>query len=738
MPQAIYILFGATFTVSVCLAAGRMLLRGLSIRLYRQEEHVLAFVTGAACLSLLTFLLCTVGAARQRVFLALGIGVLALAFQRGAHRSTGKPLPPVPTLWKWIFRSIFSVFFILYFCNAMAPEMSPDGVAYHLGLVSRYYRLHGFERITTNMYANLSQGVEMLFLFAFAFGRHSAAALTHFAFLVALTLAMLCYARRFGFTVAGVCGALLVFASPVVGMDGSVAYNDVATACIVFTAFYLAQIWAAEESNQALLVPLGLVAGFGYAAKYTAFLTVPYVIGIVAWKSFRLGKPVLKPLAIVAACATLMIAPWMVKNAVWLNNPVSPFLNQVFPNPYIHVSFEKDYAQHMRHYSLKSDLEIPLEVTVRGGALCGLLGPMFLLAPLGLLALRSAAGRNLLLAGLIFLIPYSANIGTRFLIPALPFIALSMGLAVAGSNLAALTMALAHAIFSWPLMLTVYCPPDAWRLLPKIPVRQALRIESEESFLNFRMAYYGAARMIDKLVPAGGKVFTYSGAPEAYTSRDIVVAYQSAFGNVIGDILWLPMLSDSEPTWRLRFRYPSQPLRQVRVVQTAWGAPDQWSVAEFRLFQGETELPRVQDWKLRAKPNPWDVQLAFDNSPVTRWRSWQTLYPGMSLGVEFGGPQVSDSVLLECGHDQYKIRLKLEGMDESGKWKTLAEKPEESDAQQQLGLRGASVQELKARGVDYLLMYDFDFGAEDFKTKYRVWGATLIGEHNGARLYRFD
>jgi hypothetical protein len=35
-------------------------------------------------------------------------------------------------------------------------------------------------------------------------------------------------------------------------------------------------------------------------------------------------------------------------------------------------------------------------------------------------------------------------------------------------------------------------------------------------------------------------------------------------------------------------------------------------------------------------------------------------------------------------------------------------------------------------------MYDFDFGAEDFKTKYRVWGATLIGEHNGARLYRFD
>ena len=219
-----------------------------------------------------------------------------------------------------------------------------------------------------------------------------------------------------------------------------------------------------------------------------------------------------------------MIAPWMIKNAVVLRNPVSPFLNQVFPNPYVHVSFEKDYAQHMQHYGLKSDAEIPLEVTVRGGALCGLLGPMFLLAPLGLLALRSSAGRNLLLAAVIFLIPYTANIGTRFLIPALPFVALSMGLAVAGSTPAALTLAVAHAIFSWPLVIALYCQPDAWRLLSKIPLRQALRLESEDSFLNFRMAHYGTARMLDKLVPPGGKVFTFSGAPEAYTSREILVA----------------------------------------------------------------------------------------------------------------------------------------------------------------------------------------------------------------------
>src|SRR5262249_12943351 len=190
--------------------------------------------------------------------------------------------------------------------------------------------------------------------------------------------------------------------------------------------------------------------------------------------------------------------------------------------------------------------------------------------------------------------------------------------------------------------------------------------------------------------------------------------------------------------WLLRFRYPSQPLRQIRVTQTAWGEPDHWSVSELRIFRGDTEVPRAPNWKLRARPNPWDVQLAFDNSPATRWRSWQTLYPGMYLSVEFASREISDSVLLECAHDQYKIRLKLEGRDETGKWKTLADKPEESEGRQQFGLRRAAAEELKARGIDYALIFDFDFGAEDFKTKAKVWGATLLGEHNGARLYRFD
>ena len=81
----------------------------------------------------------------------------------------------------------------------------------------------------------------MLFLFAFAFGRHSAASMVHFAFLVALAWQMFLYGKREGFPGGGRCGALLVFASPIVGIDATSAYNDVAVAAIAFTLFYLLQ-----------------------------------------------------------------------------------------------------------------------------------------------------------------------------------------------------------------------------------------------------------------------------------------------------------------------------------------------------------------------------------------------------------------------------------------------------------------------------------------------------------------
>ncbi len=336
MSQVFYLLLGALLTVACAFALGRVLLARIATPMYKHEQIFFSFVTGSAMLSLLVFLLAASGTARKGVFIALGLAIPAAAIYKGLFRLNGDDFPRLAKPLKWLCISVFTVYTALYLSNAMAPEMSPDGSTYHLGLVARYYRDHGFTRITNNMYAALSQGMEMLFLFAFSIGRHSAAAMIHYAFLCALPLGMISFGRRFGFAGAAVAAAILFFCSPVVGNDGTAAYNDVATACILFSIFYLLQIWE-QSREQKLLIAVGVLAGFAFGVKYTACLAVPYALGFVLWKERRI-----KPLLLVSACALVFIAPWMIKNIIVMNNPVAPFFNRVFPNPFIHVQFEQD------------------------------------------------------------------------------------------------------------------------------------------------------------------------------------------------------------------------------------------------------------------------------------------------------------------------------------------------------------------------------------------------------------
>src|SRR5689334_5059994 len=122
-------------------AMGRLLFRLLRIHLHSFEHDLLAAATGGALLSFSIFILCAINAARTPVFLLLGIATLALNGRFGAA-ARGR-LPPLPPRWKLLFALPFAFFALLYLSNSLAPEFSPDGQTYHLGIVYRYFREHG-------------------------------------------------------------------------------------------------------------------------------------------------------------------------------------------------------------------------------------------------------------------------------------------------------------------------------------------------------------------------------------------------------------------------------------------------------------------------------------------------------------------------------------------------------------------------------------------------------------------
>jgi hypothetical protein len=756
--QAASALLGAALTVITCFAAGALLIAQLGISLRRAERFPLAFLLGAACMHLAMFAIFAMKIAYKPVFLILCASVIAAAAvaHRNAMRAR-KPPAGAGFLWRenlpaFGYAALFAIFTALYFVNAWAPEWSSDGSGYHLGLIARYLRAHGFQRVTTNMYAGLGEGAEMLYALAFAFGRHSAAALVHFSFAVALALAILAYGLRLGKWWVGAGAALLVYASPVVGKDGTSAYVDVAAAAIVFSVFYWLEIWDDSANwtfhtpystttggrNDRALIAVGLLAGYAYATKYMGGVMVIYALAFVAWRTWKQkSRERLKPLLVVGGCAAAMMLPWMIKDWIYLGDPVAPFGASIFRNPNVHVLTIQEWAEDQRKYDLPDKWKLPLELTVRGGHLQGVLGPVFLAAPIALLALRFRAGRRLLLAAGVLLVPYFGNIGTRFIIPCLPFIALAMTLAVGNLPRIVAALVLFHAISAWPPMIPFYADPIAWKII-HFPLQAALRRQSEDSFLRQRLYGYPEARMIEEHVPRGERVLTMTSIADAQTSREILVSFQAAFNQLVMDAVNTGWNDSFRPKVAMVFQFPERTLRRIRILQTAPGKPHtQWNVHEVRYFRGGVELSRSPQWRLRAWPNSWDVQLAFDNSPATRWRSWEAPAPGMYIETDFGGDQTVDQVTVETSEDGlWSATMQVEMMDGNGRWVELAGNPERRDIPVPLWLRRAATYELHARGVNYMLVRDSDFGAGDYMDDPDSWGFEIVARTSEATLYK--
>ncbi|HWQ55268.1 MAG TPA: hypothetical protein VN442_16400 [Bryobacteraceae bacterium] len=345
-----YILLGPALAVAASIALGRLVVRALRVELHREEELVLGFVVGAACLSALVAAMAAVHLDRRGAFVGLTAVVVALALWR-TRETAAKRLPRLEWRWTALVAPVFATFGTLYLANAMGTKAA--------------------------------DGARILFLFVFSFGRHASAAVMHLAFLVALAMTVLCYGRRYGMPGAGAFGAIVVFTSPVAGAAATSALDDAAVACAVFAIFYLLE-------TRGSLALCGLLAAFALSLRHT-------------------------------------LPPSLVFRA-------------------------------------------PRELALWGTEAGGLLGPVFLLAPLALLALRDPHGRRLVPVAAVLMLAGAAD--ARWMIPALPFLALAMGIALARSRGALPVLAVAAALFSWPGVVGVYADPQAWRIkgLPATPV----------------------------------------------------------------------------------------------------------------------------------------------------------------------------------------------------------------------------------------------------------------------------
>src|ERR1039458_4561917 len=254
------ILVGAALPLAAAYAWGVILLRRLA------TPPEIALAVGAAFESLLVFLLLVLHLAWKPAFLVVGLAPLGVLPFLHPIRLRDRALEPLGRNGRIAACVIFVAYGVWYLVNAMAPEISPDGITYHLGLPFEYTRLGRFpDRISFN--DALPHGMEMLFTMAFAFGRHSAAKLVEFGFLAATPTLLLRVGRRLGLPDRASLGAaVFYFCAPVTGITGTTSYNEAALVFFTLAAFYLLLVWRGK-GPPGDLGPAGPGAGFCYAIK---------------------------------------------------------------------------------------------------------------------------------------------------------------------------------------------------------------------------------------------------------------------------------------------------------------------------------------------------------------------------------------------------------------------------------------------------------------------------------------
>ena len=654
------ILFGSLFTLAVAYALGVLCFRRLPL------PHTVRLGLGAAIESTAVFLLLIAGWGNRWVFLGAGGVLIVLAVFFRPVRFAEKPVEPLDRISRSIFAIVMIAYTVLYAVHAAAPEVQADAITYHLGLTAEYLRLGHFPA-RVGFFEMLPQGLEMLFTVAFAFGRHSAAKLVHFAFLIGTVPLMFAIARRLALPDrVAAAAAALYFVMPVAGMSGASAYNDAALVFFSLAAFYLILAWRAER-RIAYLAAAGLAAGFCYSVKITgAPIAASAVIAVLALSRSVSRSPV--PMLVAAAFTLIPAAPWVIRALILTGNPVAPLMNGLFPNPYFDALTEKTLsAVVMSYHDNFSWTSAPMRYALRGG-LHGTIGPLLFALPIGLLALRKKAGVALFLLAMVCMAPWFWNVDTRFLMPAIPALALMLALVLRPQWLL-WTAVMLQAVLCWPTVIENFQPDGEWGF-SGFPWRAALRIEPEETYLQRMTTEYKVAQMLQTWTPADARIFSFASVARAYTDRETTEFWHSTNAQQLTDALRTAFFRTA--TMTSSASWSATPLRGIRAVARL-AMPEEWWIFETRLFSPDGELRPSRDWSATAAPRPWEAQWAFDGNLATAWRTRANIEAGTFLEVDFDRPLTLSRVEIVAGATRVELSAFVEGLNANGQWKKLAD-----------------------------------------------------------------
>jgi 4-amino-4-deoxy-L-arabinose transferase-like glycosyltransferase len=227
----------------------------------------------------------------------------------------------------------------------------------------------------------------------------------HFGLTALTVFGIYGFCRREADRTTGLFAGLFYYSAHYIAINSWSCGNDAANSFLAFLAMAAMVRWCVKKQSS-WWIASALFAGLSLSAKYTSLYgvaAVGLVWGFVQvrewWASRSSGSaaegssvpptpliPALGRMAVWCAIVFALFSPWLVKNAVWVGNPVHPFFYRQFGDQNINRSrtlTEKAVIPgtvlNFQQWSLERLFTAPWWLTMTGNDSVRGIGPVFLL-----------------------------------------------------------------------------------------------------------------------------------------------------------------------------------------------------------------------------------------------------------------------------------------------------------------------------------------------------------------------
>lgn len=230
---------------------------------------------------------------------------------------------------------------------ALTPSIQSDELRYHLAAPATWLALGRIEYLPNQAFSNFPFLVEMLFMIALALQGAEGAHMVHLAFLesCAVLIALLAWllirettprgpriddgpgpGTR---TLAGLAGVAFA-AIPTATILACWSFVDIATCAYFLAMAYVGGLMLVSRRPPPAWM-MGVMAGGAMGTKYSMIpLCIAVALCFMPLLAAARGVASLRSFMPALGLALVLVAPWLVRNALWTGNPVYPLAYSVF------------------------------------------------------------------------------------------------------------------------------------------------------------------------------------------------------------------------------------------------------------------------------------------------------------------------------------------------------------------------------------------------------------------------